>query len=89
MKSLRYLNVVLTVIALLLTLNLWTLWTTSPSTLMQPPAAQAQGVSNAGAQRNQMIALLKQQVQRTEELTGLFKSGKARVRVDNAPANGR
>ena len=88
MRSIRYLNVVLTVIALLLTLHLWTLWTSpasgrSPSDLISEPAAHAQsGIPNAAAQRVEMIKELKKVSKNMEELTGLFLSGKARVRVE-------
>ena len=88
MRLMRYLNTVLTVIAILLTLHLWTLWT-YPSVggrpvvdLAQP--AEAAGIPNAGMQRKQTNDLLKRLIQKTEELTGLFKSGRARVRMEQA-----
>jgi len=90
MRSIRYLNAVLTVIALLLTLHLWTLWTSptsgrSPSDLVPEPAAHAQaGIPNAAAQRVEMIKELKNVSKKLEELKGLFLSGKARVRVEGA-----
>ena len=89
MKSLRYLNTILTVIAVLLTLNLWTLWTGENSRITADFATSAQaqneGLQNAGAQRNQMIDLLRKQVAATENLTALLKSGNVKVKVD-APA---
>ncbi len=89
MKSLRYLNTVLTVIAVLLTLNLWTLWTSENTKVSADFASSAQaqneGLQNAGAQRNQMIDLLRKQISATENLTALLKSGTVKVKVD-APA---
>ncbi len=85
MKSLRYLNTVLTVIAVLLGLNLWTTWMGQPAApgFASPAhAADNEGLSNAGAQRTQMIDQLKKLVQRTEELTALLKSGNVHVKVD-------
>ncbi len=90
MRSLRYLNAVLTIIAVLLTLQLWTTWTVGTSTGALPAqfdhASTAEAaVPNAGAQRKQMIDQLNKTNASLKELTDLFKSGKARVRVD-APA---
>ena len=56
MRSIRYLNTVLTVIAMLLTLQLWTLWTSPPAqTLSAAQMAHARGrpagFPNAAAQR--------------------------------------
>lgn len=61
MGSLKYLNGVLTIIAVLLTLNLWTAWNTTPAgqTLSMANKAQAAGFANPDAQREQMIGLLK------------------------------
>ncbi|MEX2216449.1 MAG: hypothetical protein WD768_20220 [Phycisphaeraceae bacterium] len=83
MKSLRYLNSVLTVIAVLLSLNLWTIWTMSPVAPSVATRAHAQeGLPNAGAQRGQMIDLLRQQVKSTDEMASLLKSGKVKVIVE-------
>lgn len=86
MKNLRYLNSILTIIAVLLTLNLWTLWTGSSSPVADfaaPAHAQVnEGLANAGAQRSEMIALLKKQISATESLTALLKSGTVKVKVD-------
>jgi hypothetical protein len=86
MRSLRYLNTVLTIIAILLTLQLWTLWTTGGRDGSQAieiaSVAHAGGIPNAGMQRKQTNDLLKALLQKTEELTGLFKSGRARMRLD-------
>ncbi len=90
MRSLRYLNSVLTVLAILLTLQLWTMWTQSaaPSRsaawLDVARPAHAAGLPNSAMQRKQTNDLLKQLIRKTEELNGLFKSGRARVRVEQA-----
>jgi hypothetical protein len=94
MRSLRYLNTILTVLAVLLTLNLWTQWT-APSggaamadwSLVESAHAQS-GIPNAGAQRAAMIEEQKQTNRKLDELVGLFKSGKARVRVEAARGGG-
>ncbi|MEX2672411.1 MAG: hypothetical protein WD294_09910 [Phycisphaeraceae bacterium] len=80
MNALRYLNTILTVLALLLSLNLWTAWSTSPSFT---PSANAQGVGipDAGAQRKQMVDLLKTIVVQTDETNKLLESGELHVRV--------
>ena len=80
MRSLRYLNGILTVLAVLLGLQLWTSWTTSPSVDMATPA-YAQGIPDAGAQRAQIIDQLKLLNSNTAELKGLLLSGKAQVKV--------
>ncbi len=87
MHSLRYLNTILTILAVLLSVQLWTSWNTAtdPTTSQQafgPRAAYASGIPNAGAQRKQIVDLLKKQVQQTEALADMFKSGQARVRVE-------
>ena len=81
MRALRYLNTVLTIIALLLTLQLWTSWTQGTAQGQLPDVATpAQAaIPNAAAQRKQMIDLIKQTNQNISDLTELFKSGKARV----------
>ncbi len=87
MKSLRYLNTVLTVIAVLLGLNLWTAWmgqSAAPAFESRAIAAENEGLANAGAQRTQMIDQLKRLVQRVEEQTALLKSGTVKVKVDAA-----
>lgn len=77
MRSLRYLNTVLTVIAILLTLNLYTLWTATPggALLDHAQVAEAQGVSNAGAQRKEMVDLLKQINTHLSDVKSTLKSG--------------
>jgi hypothetical protein len=83
MKSLRYLNVVLTLIAVLLTMNLWVQYAQSPVGIATPALAAAEeGLANPAAQRNEIIALLKKQVAATENLHALLKSGTLKVKVD-------
>lgn len=83
MRSLRYLNTILTVLAVLLTLNLWTAWTTTPGgdALSLAGESEAQGFSNAGAQRREMIELLKQANVQLEQTHSHLTSGELRVRV--------
>jgi len=87
MKSLRYLNTILTVIAVLLTLNLWTQWAGSPVNLPTgggtAHAATDEGLQNPANQRNEMITQLRKQVAATENLTALLKSGNVKVKVDS------
>ncbi len=84
MRSLRYLNTVLTVIAVLLTVNVWTLWTLTPGGDAISPAteAQAAGIANAAQQRYDMITVLKKINADTGELKSMLKSGSARVRLE-------
>lgn len=88
MPSLRYLNTVLTLIVILLTLNLWTMWSGGPAGRMLAPeatahaATQPMGIPNASLQRQRMVDLLKLLNRNTEELTGFLRSGKAKVKLD-------
>ena len=90
MRSLRYLNTVLTILAILLTAHLWTLWTLptpqgpGASLLDLAEPAHAAGIPNSATQRKQTNDLLKQLIHKTEELNGLFKSGRARVRLEQS-----
>lgn len=86
MRSIKYLNTILTVLAVLLSLQLYTTWM-SPDAPSMATAARAQegGLPNAAAQRREMIDLLKRLCQQVEELNGQFKAGSARVRVEAAP----
>ncbi|MAE62985.1 MAG: hypothetical protein CMJ18_01830 [Phycisphaeraceae bacterium] len=82
MKRLRYLNIVLTWIAVLLTLQLWTTWMgTDVATPAHAAGRTPGGIINAGQQRKQIKDELKRLNQRADELVRLFKSGKARVKV--------
>ncbi len=84
MKSLRYLNTVLTVIAVLLTVNVWTLWTVTPggNALSVATEAQAAGLVNAGQQRKEMIEVLRKINADTGEVKSMLSSGSARVRLE-------
>ena len=91
MASLRYLNQILTVLAVLLGLQLWTTWqgggpAGEPVTLATP--AYAAGIPNAGAQRKQLVDLMKRQNQLLSEMTALFETGRARVRLDSGNDSG-
>ncbi len=82
MRSLRYLNTVLTLLAVLLTAMLYTQWVHAPVATVAE--AQAAGLPDAGAQRQQMVDLLKSLNQKADELNAMFKDGKARIQVQNA-----
>lgn len=84
MRSVSYLNAVLTVIAILLAGVLWTM-RPGPS-ISFVPSAQAQGFEDPGAQRAEQISQLKSLNHGVEELVGLFRSGQARVRLDKEPS---
>jgi hypothetical protein len=86
MRQLRYTNTVLTILAALLTMQLWTSWTAWGPELV--PQARAAGIPDEGAQREQMISLLKLLVQKTEEIKSLMESGKLTVNVAGGPGEG-
>ena len=95
MRSLRYLNTILTVLTVLLAMQLWTSWIAPGSnagrrgtaaetdggalpSLVSPVQAQTSdgsGIPNAGAQRKEMIDLLKRHSQQMDQLMALMKSG--------------
>ncbi len=95
MRSLRYLNTVLTIIALLLTLQLWTIWT-APSATMPATGfdlsftaareAHAQPAVQPAEQRLRMIRLLESIDRGITAQNNLLKSGEVRVRIDNIDA---
>ncbi len=78
MRSIRYTNVILTVLAVLLSLQLWTQWSGGPSIATTGYAA---GIPDSGAQRQQMVDQLKLLNSKVDQLKGMFASGKARVTV--------
>lgn len=90
MKTLRYLNTVLTVIAILLTLNVYVQLTgtsagASVSTIQEAHAADkpARGVgSSAQAQLDQLKAIN----ENLSRLSGKLTDGSMRVKVDSMPA---
>ena len=61
MRSLTYLNSILTVLAVLLVMVLWTMWTTTPAgdTLTMTQQAHAAGIPNAGQQRKEILDAVK------------------------------
>jgi hypothetical protein len=98
MRSLRYLNTILTVLAVLLVAQLWTTWMTphlagadtgvaTPAWAQSRGAGSGGGIPDAGAQRKEMIDLLKKQCVQNEELAGLLRSGEMRVRVEQTPGD--
>lgn len=88
----RYLNTVLTVTAVLLTLNLWTQWTATPDgwllwTAQEANAAEParRGLPDAAQQRRDTVQQLKQINAEVRALKQMFASGQARVRLEAAP----
>lgn len=92
MRSLRYLNSVLTVIAVLLTLTLYTMWMSpAPGSgggdlLSVSQEAHAQGIPNAGAQRKQIIDELTAVKASVNDLKTTLTNGSVRVKVDSMPS---
>lgn len=96
MRSMQYLNMVLTVLCVLLAAQLWTSWSGGAGAGMaQPAIAQAApnstggGIPDAGAQRKEMIDLLKRISQQTDELNQLLRSGGVRVKVESVAREGK
>lgn len=56
MRSLRYLNLVLTVIAVLLTLQLWTMWASGPTLLTDTAVAAPSRPPSASVVRSRQAA---------------------------------
>jgi hypothetical protein len=82
MRTLRYLNGVLTVMAVLLTLNVWTMWHTSAARDLSLNAeAQAVGRTSAGKQRSEMIGQLKQVNTQLGAMREMLSSGELVVQV--------
>ena len=86
MRQIKYLNTVLTIIAVLLTVNLWVTWAQSSVSVAEGAQAQA-GISlpDPGVQRSEMISQLKSLNEKITELNAQFKGGTARVRVESMP----
>lgn len=93
MHSLKYLNGVLTVLAVVLTLNLWVTWTapgSAPGThsaseqlsMTQAAYAQAAAPPNASQQRREMRDLLKLINTQLGDMKTLLTSGEVRVRAE-------
>jgi len=84
MKSLRYLNTVLTLIAVLLTVNIWTLWNTTPAgdVLSVATEAQANGIPNAGQQRKDILDAVKRVNTDTNAIKNLLANGTIKVKIE-------
>jgi len=88
MKSMTYLNSILTVLAILLGLNLWTQWTASPAADLLISEAHASGVpapASGSVQRRDMIKLLQEIKAETNDMNNLLSSGQMRVMVEMPP----
>jgi hypothetical protein len=77
MRNLRYLNGILTVLAVLLALNTWVLVAGSPAGQLISPTqdAHAQGVGGNGARQAQMLDELKATNKKLDALTAQIKKG--------------
>ena len=86
MPSVRYLNSILTIIAVLLTLNVYALWTAAPGGQLASVAlearAEAGGLPNAGKQRKDMIDELKKVTAGITRMEQTLTSGQVRVRME-------
>lgn len=93
MRSLRYLNTILTLIAVLLTLNLWTAWTASPSpavdfaTEARAADDRPSGVGGSAARQKAMVDELKSMNKKLDSIETTLTSGKMRVKIDSMPAS--
>ena len=85
MNSLRYLNTILTVVAILLGLQLWTNWNAGDQNgTALVSEAHAQGIPDAGAQRKEMITELKGLRKQMGDLQTQLSSGKVKVQIQDA-----
>ena len=83
MTNTKYLNAVLTVIALLLALNLWVGVNPSPSASGNPEGqAIAQGRVDAGQQRAEMIKELQGVKSTVEAMSKKLSDGSIKVKVE-------
>jgi len=82
-KQSRYLNVILTVVAVLLTGLLWTHVADRPLLSADAEAMQRPGVPNAAAQRKEIIDTLRILSLQIEQTNRLFKEGKGKIEVTN------
>lgn len=80
MAQSRYLSAVLTVIAVLMGLNLWTTWTQVP---VEAAPAYAQGTVDAGQQRIEIINQLKKLNIAVIRLEQTLRSGDLTVRTES------
>ena len=84
MQNSKYLNAVLTTIALLLGLNLWVGAHQSPAAAAMDPAssALAQGKTDSGEQRAQMITELKSLNTKIDAMSKKLSDGSIKVKVE-------
>ena len=87
MNNSKYLNTVLTVIAVLLGLNLWVGAHQSPVAAAFDPAGEAlaQGRTDAGKQRADMIAELKTLGGKVDAMSKRLADGSLKVQVTSMP----
>ncbi|MGB1125169.1 MAG: hypothetical protein ACPG4Q_08180 [Phycisphaeraceae bacterium] len=86
MNNMKYLNAVLTVIAVLLALNLWVGVSPTPSDRISLESqAMAQGRVDAGQQRAEMIKELKGLKSTVEAMSSKLTDGSIKVKVESMP----
>ena len=80
--SIRYLNVILTVLTLVLGLNLYVQFGQLPSGVSEAEAAPARGgIPDEGAQRYEIITQLKALNTKVDRTNSILSSGNMKVRV--------
>lgn len=89
MINTKYLNAVLTVIALLLALNLWVGAHQSPASAALDPSSEAlaQGRTDAGQQRAKMIEALQNLGSKVEAMNKKLSDGSIKVKVEGNADN--
>lgn len=80
-RSLRYLNTILTVLAVLLGLNLWSGGGLKIHSMAAAQDAEPKGIPDEGAQNVEIIKQLKALNKSVDQLNDLFVKGKAKVTV--------
>jgi hypothetical protein len=91
MKTLRYLNTVLTLIAVLLTLNLYAQLTATPAGAAVSPTTQAlaadqpRGVGSTAAREAAQLEELRDLNAQVARLAAALTDGSVRVKVDSMP----
>ena len=86
MNNMKYLNTVLTVLAVLLALNLWVNVNGSPTNgIGLESQAIAQGRVDAGQQRADMIKELKSLKSTVEAMSSKLTDGSIKVKVEGDP----
>ncbi|MEM9348588.1 MAG: hypothetical protein AAGB26_18625 [Planctomycetota bacterium] len=88
MSNEKYLNAVLTTIAILLALNLWVGMNYMPGQSLNPESqAIAQGRVDAGQQRSEMIKELKGLKSTVESMSKKLSDGSIKVKVEGDADN--